>query len=446
MGGVCTNDGCVPTRVLAKAARLVRDGEQFGLYGLVGQRPEVDFPALLQKTRGLVDRIHEKKQLKGHLDRSGISVFEGTARFVDRERIVVGDETEIQGAKFLLCAGGHARRLPFAGAEWALTHSDVWSLRKLPRSVAVVGGAATGCQLASVFAAFGAEVRLLDLAPRLLPGEDEDVSGAITDAFHGHGIEIITGIGGVERLEKDGAMIRFHYTHGGEPRMLDVEAVMLAVGWPGNLEGLNLEAARIETARSYVVVDDHLRTSAPNIFAAGDITGRMMLVQSATFEARIAAENAVLDAGLSFSHQIVPHGGFTDPEYGSVGLTEQAAKAGNHDYAVATIPYTDLDRAVIDGRTEGFCKLIISRQSRQILGAHVVGEQAVEVVQLVAAGMAAGTRIEQLAQLELAYPTFTAIAGLAARQLVRELGDVPLAPEWRALGDPRSVEWERTEV
>jgi dihydrolipoamide dehydrogenase len=430
--------------VLAKAARLVRDGEQLGHYGLIGERPAVDFPRLLERTQALVDQIHDKKRLEQHLERAGVTRFEGAARFVDDHTLVLDGGTALQGDKFIICAGGRARRLPFPGGELALTHSDVWSLPKLPRSVAIVGGAATGCQLASVFAAFGSEVWLLDLAPRILPGEDELVSQVITDAFARRKIEIVSGIGGVERLERDGEGIRFHYMHHGEGRMLPVEAVILAVGWPGNVDTLNLAAANVQTERSYIVVDDHLRTSTPHIFAAGDITGRMMLVQSATFEARIAAENAVRDAGLTFPHQIVPHGGFTDPEYGSVGLTEQQARA-YHDYCSVEVNYAELDRAVIDGRTEGFCKLIVSRTSHQIVGAHVVGEQAVEVVQMIAAGMAAGTRVEHLAHLELAYPTFTGIVGLAARQVVRELGIIALAPEWRSLEDPRGVEWERRE-
>ena len=444
MGGTCTNDGCVPMRVLAKAARLVRDGEQLRNYGLIGERPTVDFPRLLARTQALVDQIHDKKRLEQHLERVGVTRFAGTARFVDDHTLVLDGGTTLQGDKCIICAGGRARRLPFPGGELALTHSDVWSLPKLPRSVAIVGGAATGCQLASVFAAFGSKVSLLDLAPRILPGEDELVSQVITDAFVRHKIEIISGIGGVERLERDGEGIHFHYTHHGEERMLAVEAVILAVGWPGNVDALNLAAANVQTERSYIVVDDHLRTSTPHIFAAGDITGRMMLVQSASFEARIAAENAVHDGSLTFPHQIVPHGGFTDPEYGSVGLTEQQARA-NHDCCSVEVNYAELDRAVIDSRTEGVCKLIVSRTSHQIVGAHVVGEQAVEVVQLIAAGMAAGTRVEQLAQLELAYPTFTGIVGLAARQVVRDLGIVPLAPEWRSLEDPRAVEWERRE-
>ena len=438
LGGTCTNDGCVPTRVLAKAARLVRDAEQFAAYGLQGVKPTVDFPRVLMRTAAMVDRIHDKKRLRQSLEDVGVVVRAGVgdAAFQDAHTLLLPDGATIESEKFIICVGGHARRLPFPGGELALTHSDVWGLRALPRSVAVVGGAATGCQLASVFNAFGAEVTLLDLAPRLLPAEDQAVAEAITAAFVGHGIHIHTGISGIERIEQQADGLRLHYTHHDAPQTLDVEAVVLAVGWPGNVERLSLAVAGVEVERSYIKVNDHLQTTAEHIWAAGDITGRMMLVQSGTHEARVAAENAVLSLGRTFAHTIVPHGGFTDPEYASVGLTEEQARR-LHDCVVATIPYAALDRAVIDGRHAGFCKLIVERRSRKIIGAHMVGEQAVEVAQLVAAAMIGGTRIEQLAQLELAYPTFTAIVGLAARQIAGELGVIPLA-------SLRTVEWERS--
>jgi pyruvate/2-oxoglutarate dehydrogenase complex dihydrolipoamide dehydrogenase (E3) component len=168
----------------------------------------------------------------------------------------------------------------------------------------------------------------------------------------------------------------------------------------------------------------------------------MMLVQSAGQEARIAAENAVMGVGQRLDHQLVPHGGFTDPEYGSIGATEAELREREVDYVSAVVPYADLDRAVIDDHTTGFCKLLVGRENHRILGAHIVGEQALESIQLVAAGMAADMWIEQLAELELAYPTFTAVVGLAARQIIRDLGVVPVAPQWRALSG-RPTEWER---
>ena len=429
MGGTCTNDGCVPTRVLAKAARLVRDAQQFADYGLEGEPPQVDFSRLLNRTQRVVYEVQEKKQLRGRLEAAGVRVLDrtGDARFLDENTLALASGTTLEAEKFILCAGGHARRLSFPGSEHALTHSDVWTMKALPPSVAVVGGAATGCQLASVFAAFGARVHLLDVAPRLLPGEDGAISRGMTEAVERRGIERTNG------------GVRLFYSWGGEERQLEVGAVVLAVGWPGNVEPLNLGAAGVETGRGYVRVDDSLRTSAPHVFAAGDATGRMMLVQSATHEGEIAAENAVLGGSRSLKHAVVPHGGFTDPEYGSVGPSEERAEDG---CAVTVVPYADLDRGVIDGHTQGICKLLVSRETRSILGAHIVGEQAVEVVQVVATAMRAGMRVEQLADLELAYPTFTAVVGIGARRISRELGVVPVSPERREDERLRAAEWE----
>jgi pyruvate/2-oxoglutarate dehydrogenase complex dihydrolipoamide dehydrogenase (E3) component len=448
LGGTCTNDGCVPTRVLARTARLMRDAEQYASYALAGDRPTLDFPLLLRRTQEFVYRVHEKKQLRSHLEDAGVTVLANTgeARFTGADTLLVGtggDEQALHANKFIVYAGGHARHLPFPGSEHALTHSDVWSMKRLPASMAIIGGAATGCQLASVFSSFGSRVSLVEVMPRLLGAEDSSVSEAIEEAFSRRGIEVLAGIGGIERIEQAGDMFTLVYQQGGETKTLSVETVLLAVGWPGNLESLNLPAAGVETARGYITVDDTLRTSAPNIYAAGDITGRMMLVQSATGEGTVAAENAVLGVERPYTHRIVPHGGFTDPEYASVGLTEEQART-QHDCAIASVPFTDLDRAIIDRRTDGFCKLIVNRGTRQIVGAHVVGEEAVEIVQIAAAGMAAAMKVEQLASLELSYPTFTAIVGLAARQILAEM-DEPVSAGAEVLRRPRAGEWERTE-
>src|SRR5919107_1709098 len=430
LGGVSTNDGCVPTRVLAKAARLMRDAEQFADYGLEGGPPKVDFVRLLNRTEHIVETVHQKKQLRAHLETADVRLFDGLgdARFLDGHTLSLGNGSSVQGEKFILCVGGHARRIPLPGGEHALTHSDVWTMKRLPESVAVVGGAATGCQLASVFAAFGSRATLLEVSPRILAAEDAAVSEGVAEAFERRGIEIITGIGGVERVERENGRLSLFYAKNDETHPLAAETIMFAVGWPGNVEGLNLEAVGVETRRGgYVLVDDSLRTSAPHIFAAGDITGRMMLVQSATNEGNLAAEQTVLGGEHGYRHTIVPHGGFTDPEYASVGLTEK------------------LDRGVVDGHTEGFCKLLVDRGSRRILGAHIVGEQAVEVVQIVATAMRAGMLVEHLADVEFAYPTFTAIVGIAARRILRELGLVAVSPRWGIPERTLGAEWEHSD-
>lgn len=443
MGGTCTNDGCVPTRVLARAARLMALSSQYADYGMDVARLELDFQRLLARTQAIVYQVHEKKQLIAHLEASGADVYAGVgeASFVDPHTVALPDGRLLRGQRFILAAGGRARRLDFPGEELALTHSDIWRLQKLPKSVVIVGGAATGCQLAAIFNAFGSQVTVLDVAPRILAAEDGLVAQAMTEAFGRRGIAVTTGIGGIERIERAGGELALVYRLGEDVATLPAEAVVLSTGWLGNLDGLNLASAGVQTNGRYVVADETCRTSAPHIFACGDIDGRMMLVQSAGYEARIAAENAVLGGQGRKEYQIVPHGGFTNPEYASVGPTEEQARK-ERDVVVAVVPYADLDRAVIDGRTEGFCKLIVDRETHRLVAAHVVGEQALEIVHVAAAGMAADMWVEQLAELQIAYPTFTSILGLAARRIVAELGVTPLAPEWLALGRG-PAEWEQ---
>jgi pyruvate/2-oxoglutarate dehydrogenase complex dihydrolipoamide dehydrogenase (E3) component len=263
----------------------------------------------------------------------------------------------------------------------------------------------------------------------------------LSAAFQARGIQVLTNAAGVERIERKGEALTVHYQHNGQHRQHDADLVLIAVGWPANTGPLHLEAAGVQTERGYVLVNERLQTTTPHIYAAGDVTGLTMLVQSADHQARIAAENAVLGSDCTFVNNIIPFGGFTDPEYAGVGLTEQQAHAA-HDCAVAVVSYAELDRAVIDGRTHGGCKLIVSRTTRRILGAHVVGEQALEVVQIVAATMKLGGRVEDLARLKIAYPTFAAIVGVAARRLACDLGVVAVAPHWRDLRQPPRAEWE----
>lgn len=388
LGGTCTNDGCVPTRVLARTARLMRDASHLSLYGLDASPPTLDFERTMNRVRQVVYQIHEKKQLLDHLQSSQVTTYtgKGDARFLDAHRMELADGTSLEGQKFIIAAGGHSRKLDFPGSEHAVQHSDVWNLTQLPQSIIVVGGGATGCQFASVMATFGAKVTLIDIASQILLTEDESVAHSIRDSFQRDSLDIILGIEALKRIDLQGDQRHLTYTKDGAEHTIQAEMVLLSVGWPGNLASLNLPAAGVTTVKDYIQVDDSLQTSAAHIYAAGDINGRMMLVQSAEHQGRIAAENALLDHKAQDQRQLVPHGGFTDPEYASIGLTEKQARE-KYDIAIATVPIADTDRAVIDDRPEGFCKLIVDRATQQIVGAHMVGEQAMEVVHVVAAGM-----------------------------------------------------------
>jgi len=435
-GGTSVNDGPAPVRTLARAARLARDAGSWETFGLQGARPHIDLAAVLANAKRVAQYAHEKKHMAEYIRSTGVELIEGVgpAHFLDQHTVQVAGGRTWQADKIIIAVGGHGRILPIPGAELALTYSDIWSLTQLPASVAVVGGAATGCQLTSILEDFGCQVYLLELAPRLLPQEDEDIAVTLADAFQKQHMTVITGAG-TERLEKVDGGIRLHYCKQERPASLRVDAVFFATGWPGNVDALNLAAAGVETAHSYIPVNDYLQSNVPHIFAAGDINGQSMLVQSARYEGRIAAENAVLGSYHRFTHEIVPSGSFTDPEYASVGLTEAEARQ-QYDCAVAVVQYDDLLRPVVDAHPEGFCKLIVERRRRYILGAHVIGEYSVEIIQMVAACMASGMRVEQLAELQLAYPTFTEAAGMAAQKLVRELGLAPLPQLWSDIKSP----------
>ena len=264
-----------------------------------------------------------------------------------------------------------------------------------------------------------------------MPRADVDVSVALEHAFRGRGIEVITSAA-VHQLEALEPGVRVLYRVGDESRTVDVDAAFFAVGWPGNADLVDAAAAGVVTERGYVMVDAFMATNVPHIFAAGDVDGNSMLVSSATLEGRVAAENAVLGPRRRVVHEIVPAGSFTDPEYGSVGLTEEQARA-RYDCAVAVARYEDMLRPVADGQPEGFCKLIVETARRQIVGAHVLGEYSAEVIQMVAACMAAGMRVEEVAELQFAFPTFTEGVSQAAQMVVNQLGVRPMPQLWSSL-------------
>jgi dihydrolipoamide dehydrogenase len=204
---------------------------------------------------------------------------------------------------------------------------------------------------------------------------------------------------------------------------------VVAVGWVANVESLNLAAAGVETTdRGFVRIDDRLRTTVPHIFAAGDVTGRLMLVPPAIQDGFIAASNAVLGAKIPLAEAVNPIGSFTDPEYAQVGVTEAKARE-THDVLTATVDFNSTTRTIIDGRTFGFCKLIVDRSTARILGCHVVGERAVEITQVAAIAIASGMRVDEFARVPLSFPTYAGILGRVAASAARQLN---LQVSWNA--------------
>ena len=299
----------------------------------------------------------------------------------------------------------------------------------MPPSMLVIGAGATGVQVASIFNAFGSRIQLFQTGPRILPSEDEDISAAVAAAFRESGIVVHENFGAIESFEKTPAGVRMIFSKDGNRDSAEATLAVVAVGWVANTAGLSLAAAGVETDhRGFVKVDAYLRTSAPHIFAAGDITGRLMLVPQAIQDGFVAATNAVRGPTMTLGDPVSPIGSFTDPEYAQVGLTEAKARE-KHDVVVAVIHFDSTTRTIIDGRKFGFCKLIVDRTTYRMLGCHVVGERAVEITQVAAIAIAAGMRVDELAHIPLSFPTYAGILARVAASAARQLN---LKVDWQA--------------
>ena len=422
-GGMAANDGPVPVRTLAHAARLMREARHLSHYGITVGEPVLDYAKLLARVREVVDDVRARSAFRGQIDSLGVTVCEqaGAARFSDPHTIETESGIRLQAEKIIICTGGVSRRLSVPGSELTATHSDAWALTSAPPSMLVIGAGATGAQVASIFNAFGSQVQLFQAGPRILPTEDEEVSAAVAAAFRESGIVVRENFGKIESFEKTPSGVRMVFAKDGTRDSAEAALVVVAVGWVANTAGLNLEAASVGTnSRGFLQVDHYLRTSAPHIFAAGDITGRLLLVPEAIHDGFVAATNAVRGATMTIGNRVSPIGSFTDPEYAQVGLTEAKARE-KHDVVTASVRFDSTTRTIIDGHTTGFCKLIVDRASYKIVGCHVVGERAVEITQVAAIAMSAGMRVDELAQVPLSFPTYTGILGRVAASATRQL-------------------------
>lgn len=416
IGGMAANDGPVPVRTLARTARLLRESRRMGRYGITVADPVLDYRRVLARVGEVAESVRTHSLLEQVATRGAI-LYESvvTTRFLDAHHARTASGQIVTADRFIIATGGVSRKLPIPGFELTSTHSDAWSLTDVPESMVIVGAGATGIQLASVFNAFGSRIELFEAAPRILAAEDDHVAAAVRSAFRDNGIALHESFGSIESFEKTPRGVRMNVDRGGAKDSIEADLVVVAVGWTAATTDLNLAAAGVELGpRGFIAVDDHLQTSAPNIFAAGDVTGRVMLASEALRDGFVAADNAMRGPHTTVGHHTTLAGSFTDPEYASIGLTEQQARA---QYAVdcTIVGFTDNIRAIIDGETFGFCKLVVRSDTYEVLGCHVVGNHAIDVVQVVSAALSAGMRrVDELARVSVSFPTYAQIVIQAA--------------------------------
>jgi pyruvate/2-oxoglutarate dehydrogenase complex dihydrolipoamide dehydrogenase (E3) component len=405
IGGTCVNTGCTPTKAMvasAYAAHLARRAGDFGVSaGPVG----VDFVAVMARKDRVVgnSRSHLEAWLRGM---ANCTVLKEQARFLSPTTVQVGDDV-LEADRFFINVGGRAVVPDFSGLDQVrtLTNTSLLELDALPRHLVVVGGSYVGLEFAQMFRRFGAEVTVVEKAPRLCSREDEDVSDAIREILEAEGVAI--------RLDSE--CIRFA-PHGrdiavgvncatGEPEVVGSH-VLLAVGRRPNTDDLGLEAAGVAVdERGYIIVDDGLRTNVPHIFALGDCNGRGAFTHTSYNDFEIAAANLLDGTHRRVSDRILGYALYIDPPLGRVGLTETEARAKGHAVRIGKRPMTRISRAVEKGETQGFMKVVVDRDSDAILGAAILGVGGDEAIHGVIEAMAAGVTATAYTRVMPIHPT-----------------------------------------
>ncbi|MBU5614126.1 mercuric reductase [Geomonas azotofigens] len=407
LGGDCLNAGCVPSKALLRAARAVFDARSGGGFGVVGgEGVGGDFGAAMARLRSLRADISRHDAARRFRDELDVDVFFGAARFTAADRIEVAG-AELKFARAALCTGARAAVPPVPGLAEAgyLTNETVFSLTELPATLAVIGGGPIGCELAQAFARFGARVTLVEPGPRLLGRDDPDAASLLLEAFRREGVTVHLGteVIAVERGGAGGKVLRLRRQ--GMPLEVEVDTILVGAGRAPNVEGLGLEEAGITYDRNGVTVSDTLQTANPRVYAAGDICSRLRFTHTADAQARILIANALFKGRRKNSALTIPWCTYTDPEVAHVGMSPAEAAAAGLDVDTLTVPFTEVDRAVLDGEEGGFARVHLKQGTDTILGATIVARHAGEMISEITLAIGSGLGLIAIGNTIHPYPT-----------------------------------------
>jgi pyruvate/2-oxoglutarate dehydrogenase complex dihydrolipoamide dehydrogenase (E3) component len=405
MGGDCTNYGCVPSKAVIRSARAAYAIREAAGFGLSAQNCEqVDFPRVMERMRRLRAHISANDSVE-RFSKLGTEVHLGDAKFVGKNEIEV-DGRRLSFSKAIIATGARAATLDLPGfAETGyLTNETVFSLETLPKSLLVIGAGPIGCELAQTFRRFGSEVIIVVRGSRLLPNDDADAAEIVRRRFEREGIRILFG-SKLLRAERADGRRRVLLQRGTQEETIVTDEILIAVGRRPNIEGLNAEAAGVKTGATGVLVSDTLRTSNPDIYAAGDVCSTYKFTHAAEAMARVAIQNALFFGRKRMSDLVIPWSTYTDPEVAHVGITEKEAATRREEVVTFTKELGDTDRAILDGETEGYVRLYMNRKDGKLLGATIVGSHAGESIGEAVLAIKQKLKVSDLSGVIHPYPT-----------------------------------------
>ena len=431
-GGVCLNWGCIPTKAMLRSAEVLETARHGAEYGVLADNVRLDYAAVLARKDRVVKSLTDG--VAGLLAASGVAVTIGHARLTGPrtvEVVGVGDAplgpagprynappapdgapvSTLEGRNLLLATGSTPAVLPIPGIDLpgVVTSDGAFLLEEVPRRIVIIGASAVGAEWATMFAAFGSEVTMVELLGRLLPAEDEDVGKALARSFARRGIKVETGrtVTGIAPAgdQAPPLLVTVADPDGGNPREVEADVVLVGVGRRPNTAELGLERAGVATGqRGWVEVDDRLRTGVPGVHAVGDVTGRVLLAHVASHQGLVAA-GVMAGHDERMDYRAVPAATFTHPEVASVGLTEAAAREESHDVAVGRFPFSALGRAQTFGGVEGLVKVVAERDDGHVLGVHVIGPGASDLIPEGVLAMQLQATLADIAATIHAHPT-----------------------------------------
>ena len=405
LGGDCLNVGCVPSKAIIRSARAafdLADAERFSISANGGTR--VDFAGVMERMRRLRAQISHHDSAERFRD-LGVDIFLGEARFSGPDTVEVDGKT-LRFKKAVIATGARPIAPPAEGLVEAgfLTNETVFSLTEKPDRLVVIGGGPIGCELAQAFRRLGSEVDIVGRAPQFLPREDPEAAAILETAFKNEGINIWLGTS-LKRVTTDGAKKLVHIEKGGVEKVIKADEILVGAGRAPNVEGLNLEAVGVKYDKRGVVVDDNLRTTNPRIFAAGDICLNFKFTHTADAAARIVIQNALFWGRKKLSALTVPWCTYTDPEIAHVGLYEADAEKQGIEVDTYTREFGEVDRAIVEGETEGIVKVHVRKGSDKIVGATIVARHAGEMISEITLAIVGGVGLGTIAGVIHPYPT-----------------------------------------
>jgi len=417
LGGECPNWGCVPTKAILRSMEVLLAARRGAIFGLRIPSINIDFPLMMRRKEQIVDQLTGHKRIEKIITQLGATLIRGEACFVNKNEIEVAGH-RYSAKRFVIATGSETFVPPIPGLKEAgfSTSEDTVKLKKIPASCVIVGGGPIGVEVAQMLAPLGTKVVIVEFMDHLLPREDEEIAAVVKDSFIKQKIHILTGTKtmAVKKAGKE-FIVSVAPAQGGKEKHLKTNLIIIATGKRPLVSHLGLEKVGVKlNERGMPILNPYLQTTNPAVYVAGDASGQMLFTHVAHMQGEVAGTNAITGNKKISDLSVIPRGTFCIPEVGSVGLTEAEARQKGYAVGIGKVSYASFGKALVSREMEGLVKIVVDKKTKAVLGGHIVGDDAAEIIHEIALAMYAKIPYTSIAEMIHAYPTYAEAIGAAA--------------------------------